>query len=221
MNGGPVDVAVLSVNPTDGAAEMLAMMNGPKLPGDGHNRTGVFDLNAFTESTTTLRYAAGADDASVTYGGHTPPSATPGAPGHDYGEYGIVRTIAFDLTNPSPQPATVYLYERPMGGVVRSTFLVDGSLVQVGCARVSDRYLIAPVALDAGASRRVNVLTMTDGGSNYPLEVGVTSAQPEPTTPPISAPNGCFPKPQATATPLVAPSPSPSPEPAPSVTPRE
>lgn len=196
LSGGPVDVAVLSAIPADGDAEMLAMMNGPRLPGDGHNRSGVFNLNAFGEATSTLSYAAGADDASVTYGAHSPPPADPNGTGHDYGEYGIMRSIAFDLSNPTQQPATVYFYERPMGGVVRSSFLVDGTLIQIGCARVSEKYQIAPVTLDAGASRRVNVVTMTDGGSNYPIEVGVTSVQPETATPPISAPNGCFPKSQ-------------------------
>jgi FlaG/FlaF family flagellin (archaellin) len=211
LSGGPVDVAVLSAGATDGPDEMLAMMNGPKVPGDGHNRTGVFDLNAFAESTSTISYAAGADDASVTYGAHTPPAAEANTNGHDYGEYGVLRSITFDLTNPSPQPATVYLYERPMGGVVRSSFLVDGSLIQVGCARVSDRYQISSIALDAGATRRVNVLTTTDGGSNYPIEVGVTSTPPEPSTPPISAPNGCFPKPQPAASPVPSPSPAATP----------
>lgn len=205
---GAVDVAVLSANPTDGPAEMTAMMNGPRLPGDGHNRTGVFDLTRFTQAATSLSYNAGADDASVTYGAQTPPSAYPNQTGHDYGEYGVLRSIDFALTNPSAQPTTVYLYERPMGGAVRSSFLVDGSLVQLGCARVSERYQIVPLALDPSSTRRVNLLTMTDGGSSYPLEVGVTAIPPLPATPPISAPNGCFPKaqqPTPAASPTAAP----------------
>ncbi|MBV9271268.1 MAG: hypothetical protein JO165_09240 [Candidatus Eremiobacteraeota bacterium] len=202
LNGGAVDVAVVSAAPTDSDAQILAMMNAPRLAGDGHNRTGVFDLNAFTEASTTLTYAAGSDDASVTYGAHTPPSAGANGSGHDYGEYGVLRSISFNLTNPSPQPATVYIYQRPMGGAVRSSFLVDGSLVQLGCARVSDRYQIASFTLDPGASRRVNLLTMTDGGSNYPIEVGATSTPPQASTPPISAPDGCFPKAQPAPTPL-------------------
>lgn len=204
---GAVDVAVLSAGPQDGAPEMLAMMNGPRLPGDTHNRSGVFDLEHFAEAKSQIAYTAGTDDASVTYGAHTPPSAQPGQPGHDYGEYGVLRSLDFALTNPSPQPTTVYLYERPLGGVVRSSFLLDGTLVQVGCARVSDRYQIAPIALDPNGTRRVSLLTMTDGGSNYPLEVGVTAVPPVPAAPPISAPDGCFPK--------------PSPAPAPTATPRK
>jgi hypothetical protein len=32
---------------------------------------------------------------------------------------------------------------------------------------------------------------MTDGGSFYPLEYGVTATQPAPYTPPVGAPDGC------------------------------
>jgi hypothetical protein len=35
---------------------------------------------------------------------------------------------------------------------------------------------------------------MTDGGSFYPLEVGLSGTPPQPVTPPVSAPDGCFPK---------------------------
>jgi hypothetical protein len=35
---------------------------------------------------------------------------------------------------------------------------------------------------------------MTDGGSNYPLEIGVSSTPPLASTPAITAADGCFPK---------------------------
>jgi hypothetical protein len=98
-----------------------------------------------------------------------------------------------------------------MGGVVRSSFLVDGTLVQVGCARLSERYQIGqPFTVNPGKAQ-ITVQTMTDGGSNYPLEVGLTATPPLPTTPPITAPDGCFPK--AQNTPASSPLPVPVPEP--------
>jgi hypothetical protein len=88
-----------------------------------------------------------------------------------------------------------------MGGVVRSSFLVNGTLVQVGCARLSQRYQIGqPFSVNPGRAQ-ITVQTMTDGGSNYPLEVGLTATPPQPTVPPITAPDGCFPKPSPSATP--------------------
>ena len=41
--------------------------------------------------------------------------------------------------------------------------------------------------------------TMTDGGSFYPIRLGVTATAPVPSAPPVTAPDGCFPKPQAPA----------------------
>lgn len=193
LDGGPVTVTVLSM-PDTPDAQLAAYLDQPQLPGDGHHRTGIFDISRYGDET--LAYTAGGDDATKQYGAGTPPSADPGASGHDYGDYGVVRTLTFDANNPSDQPATAYLYERPLGGGVRSSFIVDGQLVQLGCARLSQRYQIGtPFALQPHASYRVTVQTMTDGGSSYPLEVGMTGTPPIPSTPPLNAPDGCWPKP--------------------------
>jgi hypothetical protein len=42
---------------------------------------------------------------------------------------------------------------------------------------------------------------MTDGGSFYPVEIGVTETTPQPSAPPITAPDGCFPSPTSTPSP--------------------
>ncbi len=215
LTGGPVTVTVLTAPPASASdppasSQVAALLGQPKLPGDGHHRTGVFNITTYGQET--IAYTAGGPDAMTQYGAQSPPSADPASTGHDYGEYGVLRTLTFDVNNPSGQTATAYLYERPMGGVVRSSFLVDGTLYQVGCARVPQRYLIgAPFAIPSGQTR-ITVQTMTDGGSAYPLEIGLTATPPLSTTPPISAPDGCFPKPSApAATPAASPAPSPSP----------
>jgi hypothetical protein len=146
----------------------------------------------------------------VQYGAQSPPPAADPSEslptGHDYGDYGVLRALDFDIDNPLDQPQTLYLYERPMGGDVKSSFLVNGTLVQVGCARLSQRYQIGdPIAVAPHARIRLPVQTMTDGGSNYPLEVGISATPPQPTVPPITAPEGCFPK-----APQVTPAPEPT-----------
>lgn len=214
LTGAPVTVTVVATAPGGlTAAELPSALALPQLPDDGHHRTGLFSLVNF--GTDTVAYTAPGPDASIQYGAHTPPAADAAAPtGHDYGEYGVLRTLNFDIDNPLDQPQTLYLYERPMGGVVRSSFLVNGSLVQVGCARASERYQIGePISVQPHAKLDLPVQTMTDGGSNYPLEVGLSAAAPEPTVPPINAADGCFPKPQAA--PALAPSAPPSPQPEP------
>lgn len=192
LNGGPVTVTVVAI-PDTPLAQLEAYLGQAPLPGDGHHRTGVFALDGYGAES--LTYAAGGPDAVTQYGAGTPPSAQPSPDGHDYGDYGVVRTLTFDITNPTGAPATAYLYERPLGGDVRSSFLVDGTLVQLGCVRVPQAYQIGQAyALAPGGRYRVTVQTMTDGGSSYPLEVGMTATPPNPATPPIAAPDGCFPK---------------------------
>jgi hypothetical protein len=165
------------------------------IAGDGHHRTGVYAIADY--GTLGATYTVGGADASVQYGGpHGPDPAPTSTPeGHDAGDYGVLQSIVFTMVNPTDQAAVAYLYERPQGGVVRSSFLVDGNLVDVGCARVPQAYQIASYNLAPRQTYRVMVQTMTDGGSNYPLEVGVSATPPNLSTPPISSPDGCFPKP--------------------------
>ena len=213
LSGGAVDVTVLSLatNTPDSAVPQLLTQG--KLPGDGHHRTGVFNLTGYAQDT--LAYTVGGEDASLDFGLHSPPTVEP-PDGRDFGEYGVWRTLNFSVSNPSGQPATIYLYEQPMGGPVRSSFIVSGSPqpVEILCARASEKYQIgAPIQAPAGSST-IQLQTMTDGGSYYPLQVGLTATPPAPNPPPQSAPNGCFPKTQPTAVPPSA-SPSPQPEPTP------
>jgi hypothetical protein len=221
VSGAAVTVTVLALPPQAdlSPAQLASDLAQPQLPDDGHHRTGAFSLVNYGQET--IAFTAPGPDASVQYGAQTPsPADLPNDPvptGHDYGEYGVLRTLEFQIDNPLDQPQTLYLYERPMGGPVRSSFLVNGQLVQVGCARVSNRYQIGdPVVVQPNAKLTLPVQTMTDGGSNYPLEVGLTATPPQPSVPPISAPDGCFPKPQSSPTPqptLAPVAPSPNPEP--------
>ncbi len=194
LDGGPVTVTVMAIPLS---AEPPAYLYGPKLPDDSHTRHGSFALGDFAQRI--IGYSAGGPDATYVYGNRrqTPRNLDPADTGHDYGDYGVLQRIGFDLDNPSAAPATVYLYEKPLGGVVRSSFIVNGTAVDLGCVRVPQRYLIAPYRLGPHATGTLDVLTMTDGGSNYPLEIGVGTTPPLTATPPISAPDGCFPKPGA------------------------
>ncbi|HET9029604.1 MAG TPA: hypothetical protein VFN49_05455 [Candidatus Aquilonibacter sp.] len=192
LSGGPVTVTILAFTP---GSDPLALLDGPLLPKDGHHRNGVFDITNFGNSA--LAYAVGGPDASIVYGDRdpTPPNVDPSSSGRDYGDYGVIHTFLFSLANPTQDPATVYLFERPIGGIVRSSFIVDGTLVDMGCVRENTtRYQVSAFSLAPNARYQLNVMTMTDGGSNYPLEVGLSTTPPSPTTPPISGPDGCFPK---------------------------
>ncbi len=206
LSGGPITVSVVAVSP---GVDPRTILDQPLLPGDGHHRTGVFALAGFGNDR--LSYSVGGADAKLVYAdrGSAPPNIDPASKGRDYGDYGVLRTIEIGLANPTGAPAVAYLYEKPIGGIVRSSFVVDGSLVQIGCVREPVPYQIAAFALAPQSTYQAVVQTMTDGGSNYPLEVGVTATPPQPTAPPISSSEGCFPKPNAP----VPPSPTASPQP--------
>jgi len=195
LAGGPVTMTVMAIPIAGNPADYLY---APRLAGDGRERHGNFDLAGFAQWI--VAYTAGGPDAAYVYGRRqaTLPNVDPADAGHDFGDYGVLQRITFDLANPTAKPVTLFLYEKPLGGVVRSSFLVDGTLTDVGCVRVARRYAVTSYELGAHASAAWDVLTMTDGGSNYPLEIGVTATPPLSTTPRISAPDGCFPKPPVT-----------------------
>lgn len=186
-----VQLTTMAISPTTNLVDGLAQAF---LPPDGKARTGIFTIAQFSDNVRT--YSVGGPDAVVEYGTrqNPPPLATPATHGRDLGDYGVLRTIVMMLINPLSTPSNVYLYEKPLGGIARSSFLVDGTLVQVGCVRLPHKYLITPFVLAPKMTYRLVLKTMTDGGSNYPLLVGVGSEVPRNHAPAVRAPDGCFPK---------------------------
>jgi hypothetical protein len=198
LGGGPVAVSVVA---TDAGGRLAAYLGGPRVPYDGHARHGVFDLDGFGDIS--RAYVAGGPDVAVQYGSRaaTPRNLDPADPGHDYGDYGVVHRITFTLANPTDAPRVVYLYEKPLGGPVRSSFLVDGQLKELGCVRLPQPYWITTYQIPPHTTGASTTLTMTDGGSFYPLEFGATETQPLPYTPPVGTAQGCSPN----VTPFTAP----------------
>jgi hypothetical protein len=194
LSGGPAVVTVLAVST---GADVRSLLSGPVLPSDGHHRTGVFRIAGFGSDA--LAYTTGGPDAKLVVGDTdpTPPSVNPGAPGHDYGDYGVTHTIVLTMNNPGPSAFTAYLYFKPLAGPARASFLVGNNLVEIGCVRTPTPYQVSSFELQPGQTTHVTVQTMTDGGSFYPAEIGVSATPPHPTAPPINAPDGCFPKPEA------------------------
>jgi hypothetical protein len=208
MTGGAVTVSLVA-SPAGGSPERY--LSGPRVPFDGHHRHGTFDLSAY--GAIAASYTVGGPPAALKYGGQTPTphNLDPNDRGRDYGDYGVVHRITFTLANPSDTPHLVYLYEKPLGGPVRSTFLVDGQLKELGCARLPQPYWLTTYQLPPHSTSASTTLTMTDGGSFYPLEFGVTDARPLPYTPQPQAADGCSPS--------SAPTPQPTPSQVPSAAP--
>jgi hypothetical protein len=191
LEGGPIVVSVIGAAAGSRPEQYL---DGPQQPYDGHNRRGRFNLDGFGALEAT--YTAGGLDVAVQYGLRTPSPANldPDDSGRDYGDYGVLHKITFTLVNPTDVPRVVYFYKKPLGGPVRSSFLVDGELKEIGCARLPRRYLVATYLLPPRSTSASIILTMTDGGAYYPLEFGVSEAPPLPKTEPVGSPDGCSPR---------------------------
>jgi hypothetical protein len=213
LAGGPISVSVVA-SPAGSRAD--AYLNGPHLAYDGHNRHGVFDLDGY--GVITAVHTIGGPDVAVRYGGAKPTlhNLDPADPGRDHGDYGVVQRITFKLINPTDVARPVYLYEKPLGGPVRSSFLIDGQLKEVGCARLPQPYWFMTYLVPPHATGESTTITMTDGGSFYPIEFGATEALPVPITPPLNAADGCtpnvtpWPAPRATTAAATRASPAPT-----------
>jgi len=190
LSGSAVTVSVVASGAGSASDTYLA---GPRVPYDGHRRHGRFDLTSY--GTIVRSFTAGGPPVTAQYGGRTPTPANLDSSddGRDYGDYGVIRHITFTLDNPTGDPHRVYLYEKPLAGSVRSTFLVDGQLKELDCVRAAEPYTVMTYDLAPHSTGTTSTVTMTDGGSYYPLEFGVTETQPQPNTPAFGAPDSCSP----------------------------
>ena len=190
VSGAAVDVAVVA-SPAGGRPDTY--LNGPRVAFDGHRRHGTFDLSGFGSLAQT--YTVGGPPATVQYGTRTPTprNLDPSDDGRDYGDYGVVRRITFTLVNPTDDPRRIYLYHKPLGGPVRGSFFIDGQFRELGCARLPQPYWLTTYEMPPHSTGASTTVTMTDGGSFYPVEFGVTDTQPLPYTPPVGSADGCSP----------------------------
>lgn len=216
LSGDPVSVAVVGASNGADPASFLAQAEHP---GDGHARRGEFALGAVPPLALTfaagnpepapfavgLRYYQDGPQRSQPVFPNLRPGGTPLA-----GDYGVLRAVQLQLSNPAPIPQNVYLYEQPatggLGGVTTTIwFDGDAAPTEVRCVSDPSRYLVKTFALAAGESRTVTGSYMTDGTSWFPLLFGLTATPPSPV--PL---NGCGAKPAALP-PTAAPTPQPSP----------
>ena len=190
LSGSGVAVSVVA---SAAGARPDAYVSGPRVAYDGHRRHGMFDTSGFGAIAAT--YTAGGPPAAVQYGTRatSPRNVDPADDGRDYGDYGVLHRITFTLANPSDTPQLAYVYEKPLGGPVRSTFILDGQMKELGCVRLQQPYWVSTYQLAAHSSGLSTTVTMTDGGSYYPIELGVMDTPPAPYTPPVGTPDGCSP----------------------------
>ncbi len=87
------------------------------------------------------------------------------------GDYGVQQAITVTIVNGTNGPAPVAIYANPRGGRATGTFLIDRELVQTHALPAFSRYKIWQETIAARTFRRVQIITMPEGGSSYPLRL--------------------------------------------------
>jgi hypothetical protein len=203
LDGPDVNVSVVAASTNVDPASLLGQ---PEHPSDGHFRRGEFSLANVPPLA--LAFAAGGPEPQpFAIGVRYYASGQPAFPNlrQDIvqqagqraplaGDYGVLRNVSLQLTNPTPSPQNVYLYEQPgANGGVTTTIWFNGDPAPTEVRCVSDpsqRYLVKGWGLAPGQTVTVTGQYMTDGTSFLPLYFGLTSAQPQ-----VAPVNGCGPKP--------------------------
>jgi hypothetical protein len=87
------------------------------------------------------------------------------------GDYGVQQAITVTIVNDGTGPAPVAIYANPRGGRATGTFLIDRTLVQTHALPVFSRFKIWQETIAPRTFRRVQIITMPEGGSSYPLRL--------------------------------------------------
>jgi hypothetical protein len=187
LDGGAVDVEVVS---TAHGVDPLSVADDPEAPADRSRRKGEFALASVRPIGLELRIGSPDEEPSIDIGlgsvEGTPefPNLRAG-PRFFPGDYGIVRPVRLHLVNATDTQQTAFLYEVALNRALTSTFWFDGDVNPTEVPMVTDpnqRYLVRAFPLAPNEDRTVTGEYMTDGGSNYTAEYGLTADTPQ--TPP-------------------------------------
>jgi hypothetical protein len=94
------------------------------------------------------------------------------------GDYGVKQSASVTLLNPTDTDGRVGMWFEPRGGRSTGTFLIDGDLVQLHPVNPGAFALVRGFIVPARGYKRVNIVTMPEGGSSYPVYVFFSSQPP-------------------------------------------
>lgn len=94
------------------------------------------------------------------------------------GDYGVRQSASLTLMNTGPDDARVGMWLEPRGGRATATFLIDGELAEVRATNPDAFAYVRSFSVPAHGFTRVEVVTMPEGGSSYPVDVLFSSTPP-------------------------------------------
>ncbi len=123
-----------------------------------------------------LSYSVGSDPAVLLIGKLPLPNLVQGEVLG--GDYGVKQSASLTLLNPTGSDARVGMWFEPRGGRATGTFLINGELVQLHPVEFGRPALVRGFMVPARGYQRVNIVTMPEGGSSYPVRVLFASQPP-------------------------------------------
>lgn len=94
------------------------------------------------------------------------------------GDYGVKQSAQLTLLNPTNDEARVGIWFEPRGGRATGTFLLDGDVLQLHAVEPFKPVLLRSWLLGPHGYHQVNLVTMPEGGSSYPVNVLIASQPP-------------------------------------------
>ncbi len=85
------------------------------------------------------------------------------------GSYGVLHRINAVVENPTDRSAVVELVMRPRGGVARGTFWIGGKLIETPMLTNASEQIIYRAMVGAKSTYKVQLATMPESGSHYPI----------------------------------------------------
>lgn len=165
ISGDPLDIAVVAQRadaPLDQSADAANLLSG----GAPHAR-GVYPVPEFFSEFT---YVVGAASPLEIPIGQLPlPNLRVGEA--LAGDYGVLQAVRVVIVNNSRFGQAIALYANPRGGDATGTFIIDNTLVQAHRLPAFSRYKIWQETIAPGTYRTLQITTMPEGGSSYPLRL--------------------------------------------------
>ncbi len=179
LAGDPVRLSVVAAH--DGTDPLSAAAQ--PLPGDGYRRKGEFSLANVPP--VRLHFTVGdpcdADRDCETFTAGMASFAERNGGRPLGGDYGVLRPVELTMANPTPAARDVFLYEQAGTAGVTTTIAFDGDPAPTEVACVLDTvgyFAVKRFTLAPGETRVATGVYLTDGGSHFPLELGLTAIPP-------------------------------------------
>lgn len=94
------------------------------------------------------------------------------------GNYGLVYEYNIPLINNETTTKNISVFAEANGGVARGVFLINNALLETGLLGVKKENAVKPIyqmIAAPGASSTLNIKTMPQGGSNYPVTLIISA----------------------------------------------